>query len=299
MKYLNETLKNQRGQVLLFVIVTMTIALAVGVGVSLRTISSISRVARTDTSSRVLAAAEGGLERFLTKTNNELSVLANACTSSDPNTAPSQCEITFPSTVDSVDAIAVVQVLELGANDPEYTFTAKKDAVTEINLSGYDSHPAGVGVNEIKVCWKSPSGGVPTDMYYLAYSPSAMIKNGACYGGNFGCGSSSVVKTGFSLSTSELPYTSCFTIGNTAGSADLPDDIVGLRIRSLGGDADYRISVVNAGALPLQGYEIISTGLLTDVANVKTIKTIRAKRSLPYLPGMFDFGLYSDTGTID
>lgn len=64
--------KNQKGQTLLFVIVAVTIAMAVGVAVSTRTIQSLKRVARTDTSARVIAAAEGGIENLLGRNYSQL-----------------------------------------------------------------------------------------------------------------------------------------------------------------------------------------------------------------------------------
>jgi len=113
---------NQTGQVLLFVVVTMTIALAVGVGISLRTISSVSRTTRSDTSSRVLAAAEGAIENFLVKPDTELAALASLCTAgavsdvdqliitcdADASNPICACLVRFPSSTDSIDAAAAV-----------------------------------------------------------------------------------------------------------------------------------------------------------------------------------------------
>jgi len=50
--------ENNKGQALLFVIVAVTMAMAVGISVSTQTISSLRRASRTDTSARVIAAAE-------------------------------------------------------------------------------------------------------------------------------------------------------------------------------------------------------------------------------------------------
>ena len=68
--------KHEKGQTLLFVIVAVTIAMAVGVAVSTRTIQSLKRVARTDTSARVIAAAEGGIENLLSKNYSQLDDVA-------------------------------------------------------------------------------------------------------------------------------------------------------------------------------------------------------------------------------
>ena len=65
------------GQALLFVIVAMTVALAVGVNVSLRTLSSVSRTAQSDTSERVLAAAEGGAESFIKLSVGQLEAISD------------------------------------------------------------------------------------------------------------------------------------------------------------------------------------------------------------------------------
>jgi hypothetical protein len=74
----------QKGQTLLFVIVGVTIALAIGIAVSTRTLSSLRRAARSDTSARVIAAAEAGIENLLSKPD---SLLISASTPSD-----SSCE---------------------------------------------------------------------------------------------------------------------------------------------------------------------------------------------------------------
>lgn len=69
---------NEKGQALLFVVVAVTIALAVGVSVSTRTLTSSKRVTRTDTSSRVIAASEGGIENLLNQPDSSLEDLLNS-----------------------------------------------------------------------------------------------------------------------------------------------------------------------------------------------------------------------------
>ena len=77
MKNTKTKYNNEKGQTLLFVIVAVTIAMAVGVAVSTRTIQSLKRVARTDTSARVIAAAEGGIENLLSRTYSQLDKVAD------------------------------------------------------------------------------------------------------------------------------------------------------------------------------------------------------------------------------
>ena len=97
MKNTKTKYNNEKGQTLLFVIVAVTIAMAVGVSVSTRTIQSLKRVARTDTSARVIAAAEGGIENLLSKTYSQLDQVADrtpddvSCASIGARFEESQC----------------------------------------------------------------------------------------------------------------------------------------------------------------------------------------------------------------
>ena len=66
-------LKNDNsGQVLLFVTVLLAIILGAGLSISANTLSAITRTSQTDSFQKVTAAAEGGLERFLMKTDSAL-----------------------------------------------------------------------------------------------------------------------------------------------------------------------------------------------------------------------------------
>jgi len=80
-KYINMNIY-QKGQTLLFVIVGVTIALAIGIAVSTRTLSSLRRAARSDTSARVIAAAEAGIENLLSKPDGVLMAASNPSESS-------------------------------------------------------------------------------------------------------------------------------------------------------------------------------------------------------------------------
>ena len=64
---------NNRGQVLLIVVIALAILLGVGLNISSGTISSITRTSRTDSLQKVTSAAEGGLESYLLKTDSLLS----------------------------------------------------------------------------------------------------------------------------------------------------------------------------------------------------------------------------------
>ena len=128
---------DSKGQALLTVIVAMTIALAVGVGVSLRSLSSSQRTATSDTSSRVLAVAEGGAENFLVKPFSELATLATIC---DGVNLDSQCVVDFPATgTDNINAQAVMGVSSYGEGSSGFNLAVPRDQVSEVNLEGYTS----------------------------------------------------------------------------------------------------------------------------------------------------------------
>ena len=120
-------IKDNKGQVLVFVVATMAIALAVGVSVSLRTLSSLSRTSTSDTSSRVLAAAEGGAERYLSKTLSEL----------DARVGQPDDVITFTgATNDNISTKASVSVIKYPA-DPlgKFTFIVKQGKIVQKKLN--------------------------------------------------------------------------------------------------------------------------------------------------------------------
>src|SRR3990167_10497760 len=167
---------NQNGHALLFVIVSLTVALALGVGVSLRELSSSSRVARTDTSSRVLGAAEGGAERFLTLSRAELDSASNPTSNADCPTNTTYyddpdaggqdgCRITFdPTTGDNIRAEAIVRVEPVRFNSVDqlaYEMQIPRGEVREISTEG-------VSNMRLQLCWRTvqdDGGAAPADIY--------------------------------------------------------------------------------------------------------------------------------------
>ena len=271
-------IKDNKGQVLVFVVVTMAIALAVGVSVSLRTLSSISRTSTSDTSSRVLAAAEGGAERYLSKTLSEL----------DARVGQPDDVITFTgATNDNISTKASVSVTKYPA-DPlgKFTFIVKQGKVVQINLSGY-------GSSSIDLCWSSVLSAKDSDLYYSVYSGTAILKK---------FGLKSISRNGFPSG-----YSNNFeSAGNNSKCGQAASNFKNiswsgtakyLRIYSINNDST--VELFPSGNLPTQGYKITSVGELNDiVSNQKVTKTVTVLRRLPYLPAMFDFGIYSDSGTV-
>lgn len=264
--------KNQSGQALIFVVATMTVAMAVGVGVSLRNLSSISRTSRTDTASRAQAAAEGGAENMLSRPESELKAFAD-------NTPAGGVDETIqftPTTGDNVTAVAEVTVDHYNV-DPALGYIPleiDEGQVSEVKLNG----------NGVEVCWSSTANDVDTDLYFISYNKDGdMNKVGvesaqhrgfpSGYDSNFENSSSG--KDGFD---------DCYNVS-------VPSDAVALRIRSI--NETSRIGVYGNN-LPNQGYEITSVGKLSNVEQGEEAEAVvKVVRSLPYMPGVFDFGVFS------
>jgi hypothetical protein len=177
---------NQAGQALLFVLVAVTIALAIGISISLRTLSTISRTARSDTAERVRAAAEGGVERALgastvalsnltdlgpgTDTCEKINLNYNAGLNSDA------CLVEFPRNwTDNIDARAFVTVQNFIYNDPvnnAYRVLLEKDSTTEVNVEGFSG--------DVRLCF-SPV--VAADIYYVIYGSEGILSKGGITSG--------------------------------------------------------------------------------------------------------------------
>ncbi len=283
--------ENQKGQALLFVVVAMTVALAVGVSVSLRTLSSISRVSTTDTAARVLAAAEGGIERFLSYPISDLEDLVGVCDGAYGDLhqdVPSECQVRFPPITgeDTIESRAVITVERL-SDSSTFDFTIAEGDVREINLDSY-------GSSAIYVCWAGDS----SDLYYTVYGDSRTVVLRGIRCPTSGCASGDVEVPGGpspiasgSNGSCGSDYPNVFQITNLGNTGN----VMGMRLRSLGDASAVRV-VSASGFLPLQGYKIISLGELAQNGVVQATKLVTVRRSLPYLPGQFDFGIYSNGG---
>ncbi|KKU57364.1 MAG: hypothetical protein UX79_C0013G0002 [candidate division WWE3 bacterium GW2011_GWB1_47_11] len=278
---------NQRGQALLFVIVVMSVALAIGVAISTRTLSTISRVSTTDTASRVLAAAEGGAERFLSLSDKALvDAISGDCPASTTSNGTGGCLVEFePVSGDKILAVADVLVAYHGDVSEGEFFPAKATwgKTTQINLTGY-------GGSKIDICWAAtvPTGG--SDIYLMSYNlANTLTKAGV---------STSLPKaalynqSGFANSSGPKDtFTDCY-------SFSLPATPKGLRIQTL--NADIKLGIYPTGdALPPQGYLITSVGKLSKNNNITATKAVSVFRSFPYLPHPFSFGVYSESGILD
>jgi len=284
---------NQKGQTLLFVVVAVSIALAIGVSVSSRTLSSLRRVSRTDTSSRVIAVAEGGIENLLNKNYSLLEGAMNPSEESCVNIGATlqnvqngedsyenKCVYDFTasgtSVSDSVQSRAIVTVEKYSSNisDGGYAFDIDVNTVKEVSLDGYAS-------DRIEVCWENPDSAI----YYYSYS-----KNEAKKGGLYTSSSSSIYgKTdNFEsvLAETGSGYAGCKTI-------DLVTTPNGLRIRALYGQSKVAVFPDSGNNLPDQGFKLTSVGEITPSDANKEVATVIVHKSFPYASSVFDYGIYT------
>ncbi len=276
---------NQKGQTLLFVVVAMTIALSIGINASVRTLTSLSRTSRTDTSSRALAAAEGGIERYLALSSKELeqATTGNSCPEGVYDNATSSCKIEFENASDILVSQAFVSVERY--NPIFYPFTLESGQVKEIKL--YDNTTDSYySDSQIEICWTSNP---ESDVMYLSYNSSGVQERGGLTG-NDSPGAPYSTK-GFSNAGAGHDYTNCQAV-------DVGNNIFGLRIRSVGGESDIAVFPTGGATLPLQGYKITSIGRIKQEQDITATRIIKVIRTLPYLPVSFDYALYSEGGIV-
>lgn len=308
--------QNERGQALLFVIVAMTVVLALGVGISMDTLTSITTVSNTDTSQRALAAAEGGVEKFLTLDSEQLKLLSDIYTTGNDNDWQTICQSTANvngegggnkgcrveyknSNVanDPIQAKAVVVVEEYrsntrdsnGARSNGVKLNIRRNDAGEVNVRGISNH--------LNVCW-NPVNEVDLYMTVLddagnAVKSFARCASGYCSGWTF---SSSIP----ALSTSpsqQAGYTRCVTLNRNSNMPAVPTY---LRIRPLfklnpsKQNADVAVFPNDsASTLPAQGYKITSTGSLIENNTVTVTRTVTVYKSNPMPIGLFDFSIYA------
>ena len=280
--------KETKGQALLFVVVAMTIALAVGINASVRTISSLSRTSRTDTASRALAAAEGGIERYLQLSTPELEqIISGNCVVGTYDNESGTCLIEFDT---SGDVIVSQAFVSLERFEPDYyPFKLEPGQVKEVNLYDYNSG-AYYGSSSVEICWTSTfdpaRSQTGSEIMYLAYDDSGVQARGGLTGDNPPSGD--YESGGFeNASGGNGEFDNCEAV-------DITNNVYGLRIRSMGGPSSVGVYPTGGERLPLQGYVIESVGRISQETGVTATRTISVIRSLPYLPVSFDYALYSE-----
>lgn len=282
--------RKDSGQALLFVVVAMTIALSVGVAISSRTLQMSSRISRTDTSTRVLAAAEGGIDRLLDQPVSFLEALS----SGTPNCATggfdavsgdsSRCLINYtPDPGDQITSRAVLSAqtfrqTDISGTTGYYSFDLVNNQTKTVNITG---------MSTFRICWNN-SGSV---IEYILYGDTITRQFLIASGGSVA--SSDISSTGFlsivagsTGGTSPLPY--CYDVDSTG------NNYRGVRIKSIFQGTKVAVVPINPNTLPLQGYRLYSRGELVQGGDVKVTKAIVVYRSYSTAPSFFDYAIFTN-----
>lgn len=298
------TENNEKGQLIVYVIVGLTILLAMGVGASFRAISIIGDFSDTDTAQRAQAAAEGGAENVLSLPNSDLEnwldppQMSAICTSLGGNIESNQCRFDFAAqSEDKISTKALVDVSYFNETDPithEVGFEAKSGQVKEIDLTNYSEDS-----ETLDICWTENDN---TGIYYIVLYEDTSVRKGLvpCHTTLSGClfgGSAGTLDTTILREGDIGIYTSCARVGIDA----VQPPPIKLRIYPLtvsNSDQITSMAVIptDGSSLPNQGYKITSIGSLVEPSDISIKKTITVYKSFPYLPGIFDFALYGGTG---
>lgn len=317
--------KNQKGVALAGAAIAMTIALGLVVGLVVSVISTQSDISDTDTSQRVLAAAEGGAESFLSLDSRQLErwvgdVGSHRTTICDDDLNGDldgdTCVFTFtPTENDDIEAQATVSVESFNSSHGNRGEVVKKQInpgdVREFILEGYNQ--------ELSVCWDDQDGEV--GLYVIANNSEAnpasklfsklLIRCNDANCPNWQVASS--LPSPPPIVDAEAPTPQDEEDGFSGYSCyhdlkDIIDDVRGpavtsetrLRVYAVpGGGVSTDSTTVgliaeNGNRFPDQGFKITSIGKLTSPSPIQIEKRVVVYRSHPYLPSLFDFALYAE-----
>lgn len=274
-------INKQSGQAILFVVVALTIALSVAVTISARTLSSISRSTRADTTNRAFAAAEGGLERvFALNTTQFDDFLNGECVKAGLIQGTDGCIVKYnasPTSGDMITSQTIITAETFSTNfeptndDPYYLFNLEMGRIVEVNLKDY-------GNSGLTLCFRNPE----TALFYTVYSATEVDR-----GGIYRSGSENETNMGgFEIADGETKGY-CRTISILSSA-------LGIRIGALYTSGEVIVQGAAGGTLPDQGYVITSKGQLLSESGAKTTRTVKVYKSFPYLPGILDFAILTD-----
>lgn len=258
--------EREKGQAIVVIFILMTLALSVGIGVATRFVKNLRMSERVDISARSVAIAEAGIERLLLLPYETLAdyIQYSSC--------GTDCYLEVTGD-DGVVATATVTLSHLGASSDPFLVSLSTTETREVDLDGYPTSA------NAWVCWNdAPSGETAsvTGLYFHGTRGSYGVDNFA-----YNPVGSTHIENGFDNASANLGYSHCFSILSK-------DDSKMLRLKSVYNDADVFIIPAPSEELPSQGILLESVGEVDDVE-----KIVRVVKSNPFLPGYFDYVLYS------
>jgi hypothetical protein len=277
---------NNQGQVLLIVVISLAVLLGVGLSISSGTLSSITRTSRTDSLQKVTAAAEGGLESYLLKTDDQLKqVLAGTSTATQNyNESNTKATITV-SKVSAGDTGITFDTLDPGevatfyfADDPSTVTKSSKTAC--IKISTDTPNPEYI----LNVIVRNPN--TPA-----AFKSVSAVNYDATATNNFLMEKYIYSGTGFARSVSPSTCTGGYQFTDAAllRIHPLTKSLSNLNISVVTGTETSDTNLKNI----TQGYRIISKGEFISSGDA-TVRTIDAVKYLDSPSNMFDYAAFID-----
>lgn len=272
---------NQKGQVILVLLLIMTVVLAVGLSITQRSVTDVSTSTKVEESARAFSAAEAGIERAV-RTGGSVTL-----SDSDLGNA-SKANVTGYAVPDST--ITAFEISAVRQEDPGHLWLGDP-----ANLSG-----ARYGGTQLDVAWGDPPStsapaieltiiagpnGGPYTMTKQFYDPQSARISSNNFSSPAGCSPLGII-THLSPSPGK-DFAACSRI-----TVSPPANPILLRARLIytnGKDQPVAFKPVGAGILlPQQGQLFISTGTSGEAK-----RTIVLQKQDKVLPFFFDFVLFS------
>lgn len=261
----DRSLPRQSGQTLVIVIVAMAVSLAAGLAISARSLTALKGVSYTSQANSAYHAAEAGVEEALKRLTEQ--------SFSDGLISGS---ITRPyrgsGTLSGANYSYTIDVGGGGTND--YQLRLDKDRTQEIKLNGTYT------ATTLTVCWELPADpGKDAALEMLLVAGTA--GSGYTLSQKIGVNGGGLHNNGFeAAAVGQSGYNYCRTL------TGLPTNAQILRIKAL---YNHTSAVVKpSAALPAQSFVINSVGKAGEA-----MRRLEVTKSLPALPEIFDFAIFT------
>lgn len=267
------------GQAAIIILLIMVVALTLGLSIASRSTITLQTVSSIDASQRALTAAEAGVEDALKR------LTAEAGVSSGTGTLPAS-GASFAYTVSTGQASAFEEFL-------------RQDEPAQLDLTGDNLNSQRVTVNWHKTGTDpntSFSGGVGAAVEYTLVWRNVADGSYSMSKGAYERSTNTIRQTqnNFTFSDDNLnrdtAYESNFDLTMPSGTTRRI-----LRLRSL--YTNTHVKVTSSVQMPIQTTTITSTGKVGDPSSPEAQRTVQVTRSLPALPGIFDYVLFSGSTT--
>ena len=265
-------MKKESGQVVILIMLVMLIGLTIGLSLVSRSLQDLRQTSVSDFRNRAFTVSESAVEESLRQGLGNLAS-AGGCATVGGTWNGTTCT----SANSTLNGVNYNYAVSAGASGAYVTKTnVAKDDVVQVDLMG--------STGNLRICWDNTasiivsivynSGGYQIEKW--AYNPS--------FGGPAG--------NGFATATTSTCSIGSFTGAGTISQQEitLPSGSLLARIRPLYNSAKIGVSATN---LPSQSYRAVGTATLGNV----TAKT-EVTQSKPYLPAIFDYVIFSNTGSI-